>query len=154
MATMYHGTASTYLPSILTEGLHPVESNRWNVAMPGLFFDWNPSEQEKGEHKVFLASKLDEAQGFAQIRALYLRARAKQTIKFATFVPMVKQSTVPHDIKAKPKVLEITIPDNWKLESDIKSGGWYTERIIPASYIKRVLDIDLQLTTKPRSKHV
>jgi len=138
---LYHGTASTYLPSIEKVGLVPTTPDR--------VFD---IEVDSGagnpytEHAVYLTTDLNVAKMFAELRAAYLRATPGAHISEAYGGMFWKAPTAPKPVSdANPIVLALDVPENIaaKLHRDDASPDqyqafWYPG-IIPATAIKDIL---------------
>ena len=143
---MYHGTASTYLPSIEAYGLKPQPSKNFKVI--------NTEDYgviPKTEHAVYLTTSRNTAEKFARLRASYLTAQPGHLVAeypkdiFVGRTQLVYYKS-PHGPKAiagaKPVIIEVNVPQNiaTKLNDDEDAPSmeafWYPGIIPPSAIVK------------------
>lgn len=146
MKTLYHGTASPYLPAILREGLKPIPAHRWDAVLDGnssysLFTGKreNPFQSERGDTLVYLSPGQHYALDFARMRAEYLRANRGEHIDGeGILVGMTKAISAPVIRDAKPALISVSLPEGWPLERDRHSFGIVSPRPIPPQFLQVV----------------
>ena len=141
MQTIYHGTATTYLPYIQQEGLKVVEENRWNARI-GRNGNYNPSKREQGCDYVCFTLRKDHAVDYALLRAKYLRAKAGDTIKVPSLAQMIKVADNPFDALAEPVLLKVNLPDDWRCDRDPNDFLALTSMPIPSRYIDAIIALN------------
>lgn len=143
---MYHGTASTYLPSIEKLGLIPSPQNSFKVLDPESLAPNPPTELA-----VYLTDSKEIAEKFARLRASYLRAKPGHIVaehpKDLDAIQMVFYKD-PHGPapapNAKPVVLSVDVPqdvarglnDDEYTQSFDGGAFWYPGTIPPSAIVK------------------
>lgn len=140
MLTVYHGTASTYLPAIKKIGLQVIPINRWNADI-GTFLPFNPSIIEAKDSFVYFTSDKELAKAYANLRARYLRAVSGERFKVSFLPEMVKRDGT-YDRNTSPVLLTINLPDWWEAGIDYRCfGALKTTMPIPPSYIQFIEEL-------------
>lgn len=130
---LYHGTASTYLPSIEKYGLVPKPSHNFKVR--------NRFGQGVPYHRaVYLTTSRETAENFATLRASYLNALPGERLHFAP-ATFYKALDGPKPIgNAKPIVLEVNVPEDFELREDEQAlsleAFWHPGTIPPSAIVK------------------
>lgn len=125
---LYHGTATTYLDSIMRNGLKPSPENRWRIKGTDLYdHDYSGG--------VYLTPDREYAEQFANLRAQYLQVLDGECVQFGGLRKLCKDSTV-RDRNAKPVVLAVKLPESVPLEIDFdSSNGYWTPKTIAPQYV-------------------
>lgn len=140
MFTVYHGTASTYLPAIRKTGLRVIPVNRWNADIIA-FHPFNPSIVEAKDNFVYFTRDKELAQAYANLRARYLRAVNGERFKVSFLSEMIKRDDI-YDRNASPVLLTINLPDWWNTDRDSRCfGALKTTMPIPPSYIQFIEEL-------------
>jgi len=157
MKTFYHGTLESSLPDILREGLQHKPDQRWKIT-----FARGLNNEEVHEPYVFVAAEESQAVSIAVQRVLYMRTKPGSLFFTGMFQAQVKNPDAPLDPKAKPAIIEVSLPDNWPISADDAGGlGFKTSRNIPPKYLKVVKSplvaetmdaVEELYTTKPVEK--
>lgn len=142
----YHGTVSTYLDGIMAEGLQPQQDKKWHAKFnKNDPFEQTFAEVEAGETYVYISPDEWVAETFAISKANYLHAEPGTGFAFRQRFwdeKMYKTNDGAQvDKLAKPVVLEIELPDDWKGAPDPRSAHAYITNPIPAKYIKKVIPV-------------
>jgi len=142
---LYHGTASTYLPSIQKGGLRPQPNKNFKV-LDIDSLEGNPPTQ----YAVYLSTSRKTAEEFARLKASYVSAAPGELVAeypndiFRRQLEYYKSPHAPKPIKgAKPVVLEVEVSDDIrnKLHTDEDApalGAFWYPGSIPASAIVKV----------------
>lgn len=134
---MYHGTASTYLPSIQKFGLVPSRARTFKVET-----SWGDTVPPT-HRGIYLSYSRETAEAFAILRASYLNALPGERIEFPLYNGFLKSADAPYPIGgAKPILLGVQIDDASTLHQDEATpeyleAFWYPGSI-PASAIIKV----------------
>ena len=133
---MYHGTASTYLPSIQKNGLRASLRRAFNVV------NINGDKPPVLKGAVYLTTSRETAENFAILRASYLTSAPGHRVEFPP-ARFYKDPFGPAPIAdAKPIVLEVEVtPDIYnKLNDDEQAlsmeAFWYPGIIPPSAIVK------------------
>jgi hypothetical protein len=137
---LYHGTASTYLPSIQKNGLKPSKTRIFQV-------ETSYGDRVPPTHPgVYLSTSRETAEAFAILRASYLNALPGQKVNFPLYQGFYRSEDAPAPLgNAKPILLEIQIDDFSTLHVDEDAASmeaYWHPGSIPASAIVKVDKLD------------
>jgi len=144
--TLYHGTATPYLPAILRDGLRFAPENRWAGRMNlkdctarsiGISKWGAYGDASEGDYPGVYLAGLKTAALFAELRARYLRtAPGGKVHPPGDLVGMVKNPGTVQIADAQAAILQVNLPDHWPLMLDpfsLSMGGCISAMPIPAS---------------------